>query len=100
MPPTVSILGQSCLLNGGRPAKAHAVMGPDPVRGLVVANIVVDDPGVGYICTPTITVVDSPKEIAQRTSGFSPGEANCTAIAVLTVGAIEASFVLRHARDS
>ena len=93
VPPSITILGRSCLLDGGRPAQARAVMAPDPVRGLVVSSIVVEDPGLGYICTPEVSIVDSatPLESRERLSGLPTNAANCVGIAVLTVGAVQVS---------
>ncbi len=77
-PPDVQILGRGCLLGGGRQAKARAEMSPDPSgKGLFVSEIVLEDPGLGYICTPEV-VVDA-------------REASCSAMAILTVDSVQAS---------
>jgi hypothetical protein len=78
--PTVQIHGRGCLLDGGRQAKARAEMSPDSSgKGLFVSGIVLEDPGLGYICTPEV-VVDS-------------REASCSAMAVLTVNSVQASSI-------
>ena len=76
--PEVQILGRGCLLDGGRPARASAEMSPDPAgKGQFVSGIVLEDPGLGYICIPEV-VIDA-------------HEANCSAMAVLTVDSVQAS---------
>lgn len=83
--PTVYIIGRGCLLDGGRTAQARAEMGSDPSLGMFVSSIVVVDPGLGYICTPEVSIVET---------GLSASTTSCTAMAILTIGGVQASSSL------